>query len=120
MNRHKYAVSAMCRTLNISRSTYYYEAKERLSEAALEMAVIKNGHLKKIVRKRVAIPKRLKLYVKAFFSISYYSIVSSQYSSILLILILLKRFNSLIQVTYCHFYLQITLKKVVIYHGSQT
>ena len=40
MNRHKYAVSAMCRTLNISRSTYYYEAKERLSEAALEMAVI--------------------------------------------------------------------------------
>lgn len=40
MNRHKYAVSAMCRTLNISRSTYYYEAKERLSEAALEMAII--------------------------------------------------------------------------------
>ncbi len=40
MNRHKYAVSVMRRTLNISRSTYYYEAKERLSEAALEMAVI--------------------------------------------------------------------------------
>lgn len=30
----------MCRTLNLSHSTYYYEARERSSEAALEMAVV--------------------------------------------------------------------------------
>ncbi|WP_420999871.1 IS3 family transposase [Carnobacterium maltaromaticum] len=40
MNCHKYAISAMCRALNISRSTYYYEVKENSSEAALEMAVV--------------------------------------------------------------------------------
>ncbi|MGL4373185.1 MAG: IS3 family transposase, partial [Turicibacter sp.] len=28
-NTHKYSVSAMCKVLNISRSTYYYEAKPR-------------------------------------------------------------------------------------------
>ncbi|GAB3809358.1 hypothetical protein GCM10028868_39100 [Virgibacillus kimchii] len=28
-NRHKYSVSAMCEVLQIPRSTYYYEAKER-------------------------------------------------------------------------------------------
>lgn len=40
MNHHKYAISAMFRALNISRSTYYYEVKEHTSEAELEMAVV--------------------------------------------------------------------------------
>ncbi len=28
-NRHKYSISAMCDVLQVSRSTYYYEAKEQ-------------------------------------------------------------------------------------------
>lgn len=40
MNRHKYTISAICHALNISRSTFYYEAKEHSSEGALEMAVV--------------------------------------------------------------------------------
>ncbi len=28
-NTHKYSVSAMCKVLNLSRSTYYYESKAK-------------------------------------------------------------------------------------------
>ncbi|PLS18720.1 IS3 family transposase [Bacillus sp. M6-12] len=31
-NQHKYSISAMCEVLQLPRSTYYYEAKERKSE----------------------------------------------------------------------------------------
>lgn len=34
-NVHKYSVSAMCDVLNISRATYYYEAKEKPDESLL-------------------------------------------------------------------------------------
>lgn len=34
-NVHKYSVSAMCAVLNISRATYYYEAKEKPDESSL-------------------------------------------------------------------------------------
>ncbi|NLB22852.1 MAG: IS3 family transposase [Clostridiales bacterium] len=39
-NKHKYSISAMCQVLGISRSSYYYEAKKKASEADLEKAVI--------------------------------------------------------------------------------
>ena len=32
-NTHKYPVSAMCRVLQVSRSAYYYEAKQRPDES---------------------------------------------------------------------------------------
>ena len=35
-NAHKYSVSAMCKCLNIPRSTYYYEAKPKATETQLE------------------------------------------------------------------------------------
>ena len=34
-NAHKYSVSAMCKVLNIPRSTYYYETKQKLEEYGL-------------------------------------------------------------------------------------
>jgi putative transposase len=34
-NTHKYSVSAMCRVLQIPRSTYYYEAKAKQDESEL-------------------------------------------------------------------------------------
>lgn len=34
-NAHKYSVSAMCRVLQVNRSTYYYEAKEKADESEL-------------------------------------------------------------------------------------
>ncbi len=34
-NTHKYPVSAMCRVLQVNRSTYYYEAKQRPDESGL-------------------------------------------------------------------------------------
>lgn len=40
-NAHKYSVSAMCRVLQINRSTYYYEAASRPAEDEVEQAVIK-------------------------------------------------------------------------------
>ncbi|PAF21649.1 IS3 family transposase, partial [Shouchella clausii] len=39
-NTDKYSVSAMCSVLQISRSTYYYKAKERQSEDDVTGAVI--------------------------------------------------------------------------------
>ncbi|MFT9495882.1 IS3 family transposase [Anaerosolibacter sp.] len=39
-NSHKYSVSALCKVLQISRSTYYYEAKEKLDESSLATAII--------------------------------------------------------------------------------
>ncbi len=41
-NAHKYSVSAMCRVLQVNRSTYYYEAKQRPddSEPASEITEI--------------------------------------------------------------------------------
>lgn len=38
-NAHKYGVSALCKVLNIPRSTYYYEAKRKRDETALTAAV---------------------------------------------------------------------------------
>ena len=39
-NSCKYRISAMCKVLNISRSTYYYEASLKTSNSKLENAVI--------------------------------------------------------------------------------
>ena len=39
-NAHKYSVSAMCKVLKISRSTYYYEAKQKAEESELTAAII--------------------------------------------------------------------------------
>lgn len=40
-NAHKYCVSAMCEVLQINRSTYYYEAKPKISDNAVEESIIK-------------------------------------------------------------------------------
>ena len=40
-NIHKYSVSAMCKVLQIPRSTYYYEAKEKTNDTTLETTIIK-------------------------------------------------------------------------------
>lgn len=34
-NAHKYSVSAMCRVLQVNRSTYYYEAAAKKDESEL-------------------------------------------------------------------------------------
>ena len=39
-NAHKYAVSAMCRVLQIPRSTYYYEAKSKQDKSELTANII--------------------------------------------------------------------------------
>lgn len=39
-NAHKYSVSAMCRVLQIPRSTYYYEAKSKQDESELTANII--------------------------------------------------------------------------------
>ena len=39
-NTHKYSVSAMCRVLQIPRSTYYYEAKAKKDESELTANII--------------------------------------------------------------------------------
>ena len=39
-NAHKYSVSAMCKVLKISRSSYYYEAKQKADESELTAAII--------------------------------------------------------------------------------
>lgn len=39
-NAHKYSVSAMCKVLKISRSTYYYEAKQKTDKSDLTVAII--------------------------------------------------------------------------------
>lgn len=39
-NTHKYSVSAMCEVLQIPRSTYYYEAKEKPDESELVAAIV--------------------------------------------------------------------------------
>ncbi|MDW7615478.1 IS3 family transposase [Peribacillus simplex] len=39
-NKDKYSVSAMCNVLDLSRSTYYYESKERNSEDDVTHAII--------------------------------------------------------------------------------
>lgn len=38
-NCHKYSVSALCKVLQVPRSTYYYEAKQKSDETALVIAV---------------------------------------------------------------------------------
>ena len=38
-NAHKYSVSAMCRVLQVNRSTYYYEAKQRPDETGLSTEI---------------------------------------------------------------------------------
>lgn len=39
-NAHKYSVSAMCKVLQVSRSTYYYEAKQKTDESELTVAIM--------------------------------------------------------------------------------
>ncbi|MGD6794695.1 IS3 family transposase [Metabacillus indicus] len=39
-NQHKYSISAMCKVLQLSRSSYYYEEKERHSEDDLTTSII--------------------------------------------------------------------------------
>ena len=39
-NAHKYSVSAMCRVLQVNRSTYYYEAKKKPDESSLVSDII--------------------------------------------------------------------------------
>lgn len=39
-NAHKYPVSAMCKVLQVSRNTYYYEAKQKTDESELTTAII--------------------------------------------------------------------------------
>ena len=39
-NQHKYSISAMCRVLQLPRSTYYYETKEREPEEKLVLTII--------------------------------------------------------------------------------
>jgi putative transposase len=39
-NAHKYSVSAMCKVLQISRSTYYYEAKTKPDESELVASIV--------------------------------------------------------------------------------
>ncbi len=43
-NQHKYSISAMCKVLQLPRSTYYYEAKERSSEDDLTSKIIEVFH----------------------------------------------------------------------------
>ena len=38
-NAHKYSISALCKCLNIARSTYYYETKESPDESELEKEI---------------------------------------------------------------------------------
>jgi putative transposase len=40
-NAHKYSVSAMCKVLQIPRSTYYYEAKQAPDESGLTAEITK-------------------------------------------------------------------------------
>ncbi|SEW16313.1 Transposase InsO and inactivated derivatives [[Clostridium] fimetarium] len=40
VNIHKYSVSAMCRVLQVNRSTYYYEASKNRNESELESAIV--------------------------------------------------------------------------------
>lgn len=39
-NAHKYSVSAMCKVLQVSRSTYYYEAKQKTDESELTTTIV--------------------------------------------------------------------------------
>ncbi|NQS76140.1 MAG: hypothetical protein HQP61_06835 [Peptococcaceae bacterium] len=43
-NQHKYSISAMCKVLQLSRSTYYYEAKETKPDETLALAIIDIFH----------------------------------------------------------------------------
>nr|WP_244244599.1 IS3 family transposase [Marinilactibacillus kalidii] len=64
-NKHNYSISAMCRALEISRGSYYYEVIKKESDAELEQAIIeefaksKNNYgtrkLKNRLRKRAFI-----------------------------------------------------------------
>ena len=38
-NAHKYSVSAMCRVLQVNRSTYYYEAKQTPDDSELSSEI---------------------------------------------------------------------------------
>ncbi|MEH7452819.1 IS3 family transposase [Gottfriedia acidiceleris] len=43
-NQHKYSISAMCNVLQLPRSTYYYEAKERQAEDEITFHIITIFH----------------------------------------------------------------------------
>ncbi|WP_412973470.1 IS3 family transposase [Niallia circulans] len=44
-NQHKYSISAMCKVLQLSRNTYYYETKERASEDDITSKIIEIFYL---------------------------------------------------------------------------
>ena len=44
-NAHKYSVSAMCRVLQVNRSTYYYEAKQKPDESELISEITEIFHV---------------------------------------------------------------------------
>ncbi|WP_413526737.1 IS3 family transposase [Marinilactibacillus psychrotolerans] len=58
-NKHKYSISAMCRALEISRGSYYYEVIKKESDAKLEQAIIeefaksKNNYGTRKLKKRM-------------------------------------------------------------------
>jgi len=70
-NAHKYPISAQCRILGISRSSYYYEAKTSIEETSLEESVQRafeekrclygSRKLKKILYKKGIILSRRKI-----------------------------------------------------------
>jgi len=43
-NRDKYSVSAMCNVLEIAKSTFYHEAKEKPNEDELTEAIVEIFH----------------------------------------------------------------------------
>ena len=45
LNSHKYSISAMCKTLKLPRSSYYYQAVPAEADTGLENAVIAEFHL---------------------------------------------------------------------------
>ncbi|MFL2120288.1 IS3 family transposase [Marinilactibacillus psychrotolerans] len=58
-NKHNYSISAMCRALEISRGSYYYEVIKKESDAKLEQAIIeefaksKNNYGTRKLKKRM-------------------------------------------------------------------
>ena len=52
-NVHKYSVSAMCSVLQISRSMYYYESKEKTDEIKRIFRVSRNNYDTRKIKKEL-------------------------------------------------------------------
>ncbi|KZE15727.1 transposase [Priestia aryabhattai] len=59
-NQHKYSISAMCKVLQLPRSTYYYEAKERPTEDDVTSAIIDISH----ANRQVYVTRKIKYELK--------------------------------------------------------